>query len=224
MDGKPALRATVAQYNAFMSTDILVPTSTSLVADADVLIKLAQHPANLAAIGAISKAVDRGTYTLIVPEPVLNAFNREKVRAAESFWNTQRGTIRNLRLLRDVFSQHRQPSAFRSRIERRIRFLQSRCMLQGPWLSEAPVQSSPEDLKETSTRRKRWKEIYSLPTSFLLSDGHRHADKMGDASLTGGVDHKVIGPWRCSVVLDASAPGEGRRKSEESHEEKNQAD
>jgi hypothetical protein len=50
-----------------VSTDVPVPNSTSLVADADVLIKLAQHPTNLAAIDAISRAVDRGTYTLIVP-------------------------------------------------------------------------------------------------------------------------------------------------------------
>jgi hypothetical protein len=99
-----------------MSTDIPVHTTTSLVADADVLIKLAQHPANLAAISAISNAVDRGTYTLIVPEPVLNAFNREKVRAAENFWNTQRGTIRNLRLLRDVFSQPEEISALADRL------------------------------------------------------------------------------------------------------------
>ena len=99
-----------------VSIDVPVPNSTALVADADVLIKLAQHPANLAAIDAISRAVDRGTYTLIVPAPVLNAFNREKVKAAERYWNTQRGTIRNLRQLRDVFSQPEEIRALADRL------------------------------------------------------------------------------------------------------------
>src|ERR1019366_4499375 len=92
------------------------PSPTFLMLDADVLIKLAQHPANIEAIRAIARAVDRGLYRLVVPEPVLNAFNREKQNAADSYWNTQRTSIKKLRQLHEAFSISSEIIAFADRL------------------------------------------------------------------------------------------------------------
>jgi hypothetical protein len=72
---------------------------TFFIFDADVLLKLAQHPANIEAIRAIAKKVATGTNRVVVPDPVLNAFNREKHHAAETFWKAQRSNIKGLRQL-----------------------------------------------------------------------------------------------------------------------------
>jgi rRNA-processing protein FCF1 len=85
---------------------------TFIVFDADVLIKLAQHPGNLEAIKTITKAVQDNTYHLVVPEPVLSAFNREKQPAAERYWKIQRDTIKKLRQLRQAFPFADDISAF----------------------------------------------------------------------------------------------------------------
>jgi hypothetical protein len=94
--------------------------TTSIIFDADVLIKLAQHPGNLAAIGAITNAVQDNTYRLVVPEPVLNAFNREKQNAAEAYWKTQRETIKKLRQLRQAFSFAEEISTFADRLTKEL--------------------------------------------------------------------------------------------------------
>jgi hypothetical protein len=93
---------------------------TSIIFDADVLIKLAQHPGNLAAIEAITKAVQENTYRLVVPEPVLSAFNREKQSAAERYWKVQRDTIKKLRQLRQAFSFADEISAFADRLNKEL--------------------------------------------------------------------------------------------------------
>src|SRR5450759_734037 len=92
------------------------PSPTFLILDADVLIKLAQHPANIEAIRGVTKAVERGEYRLVVPQPVLNAFNREKQNAADSYWNTQRTSIKRLRQLRGAFSISSEIAAFADRL------------------------------------------------------------------------------------------------------------
>src|SRR2546422_2187907 len=94
-------------------TNSRAPSPTFLIFDADVLIKLAQHPANIEAIRAVTKAVERGSYCLVVPEPVLNAFDREKQKAADSYWNTQRASIKNLR---QAFSISSEITAFADRL------------------------------------------------------------------------------------------------------------
>lgn len=54
---------------------------TGVLFDSDVLLKLGQHPANKDTIGAIKKAARSGNYALIVPEPVMSAFNQERAPA-----------------------------------------------------------------------------------------------------------------------------------------------
>lgn len=72
-----------------------------LIPDADVLIVLAQHPENLAAIAAIKKAIKRHDPwgELVIAECVKDAYEREKERAAQSYWATQRAAIKALRKL-----------------------------------------------------------------------------------------------------------------------------
>jgi hypothetical protein len=91
-------------------------TATFIIFDADVLIKLAQHPANVKAIEAITRAVENGVYNLVVPEPVLAAFNREKERAAEAYWNAHRTTIKNLRYLGQALPNASEVAAFADRL------------------------------------------------------------------------------------------------------------
>lgn len=74
----------------------------ALIFDADVLIVLGQHPGNLDAITAISEAVDGGTFELLVPEVVQNAFQREKDTAAKRFWSGLRSHVKGLQEIRDV--------------------------------------------------------------------------------------------------------------------------
>ncbi len=73
--------------------------STTLILDADVLIKLAQTPENRAIIAAMAAAVSNGTYALILPECVVNAYHREKTTAADRYWNSLRAAIKNFRAL-----------------------------------------------------------------------------------------------------------------------------
>lgn len=87
-----------------------------LVFDADVLIKLGQHPGNMEAIAAIRTAVDSGKFRLVVPEAVQNAFNREKQKAADSYWNTQRAYVKNFRQLRHVLPISGEITTFADRL------------------------------------------------------------------------------------------------------------
>jgi hypothetical protein len=75
---------------------------TGLLFDSDVLLKLGQHPANMDAIAAISKAVKNGEYSLIVPEPVNNAFMREATTAPERYWKSRRTSLQHMKSLADV--------------------------------------------------------------------------------------------------------------------------
>ena len=68
----------------------------------------------------ITNAVQDNTYRLVVPEPVLNAFNREKQNAAESYWKTQRETIKKLRQLRQAFSFAEEISTFADRLTKEL--------------------------------------------------------------------------------------------------------
>jgi len=75
---------------------------TALLFDSDVLLKLGQHPANMEAIDAITKAVKSGGYTLIVPEPVSNAFKREATAAPERYWKSRRTSLQHMKSLADL--------------------------------------------------------------------------------------------------------------------------
>ena len=75
---------------------------TGLLFDSDVLLKLAQHPANMNAIAAVAKAVKDCEYSLIVPEPVHNAFIREATAAPERYWKSRRTSLQHMKSLADL--------------------------------------------------------------------------------------------------------------------------
>jgi hypothetical protein len=92
---------------------ILVMPEAVLIFDADVLITLAQHPENLAAITAIQKAIETKDpwRELVVPQSVKEAYEREKEEAAHAYWATHRAAIRALRVLGDAVSDRERTKA-----------------------------------------------------------------------------------------------------------------
>ncbi len=75
-----------------------------LILDADVSLKLAEHPANLDAIQSITHLVQTGKFELVVPDVVAEAFKREKDEVPKRYWKTQRNYLRNARALEEAAS------------------------------------------------------------------------------------------------------------------------